>query len=1063
MNRYKIQNKLGEGAFSSVMLALDTTTNSKVAIKKMKKRHWKDSAANFEVEALSKMNHPNIVKLISSFREDYRSYLVFECMECNLLEYTQSDSKNSRLPNNMCGSEVFISNVTIQILRGLEHIHKLGYFHRDLKPENILLTVKDDGQLSIKVADFGLARSINNSVNIHENNQLALSKIFSGRPLTTYISTRWYRAPEVLLGSKFYSSSIDVWAVGTIVAELALKHPLFPGMNQVDQLRRIFSLIPLVSEVSNNSNNTSINPNGWNEGLNAAISLKIPLPTRNSSNLSNDSPAQKTLKNALSGINQSIAEFIEYVLVLNPKYRPNSAMSLAKAEKIFLNRSEPYITSLPSDNKAATDNSAGAEYNASNYTNTSPSQKDSKNIKTFNRASTTKPINKESPKLFQKKSILLSFPADKAQDTEAEDRKVPELLKKLRNKSNTESISRSDAPKEKYTHSRGYFRTGLTQNNFRTSYEKSYAPKKHKLVKNLTTSSVKEHDSTRELTLKFDDYFDFSGKLNESTLNFDTSKKAEDFIEPSCFDSNISDFFTIKESTDFLNYGNIDLLSTISDVDRITKKKDELESFSNVSRTTASKKIIPNKEKTPSTDITPETKPVSIPSKKSSAGVKDRQESNSTKKTSNKLSALKNIISNSKKSFKNSSKSFFDHQNRPNAGHKNFEEANYTSSMCSSSTDSNTTESSPFLNNATLNHASKNVNTTEDPIKMPLSPQGTDGLSTPISRSPVIFNDLNRTLVNKEKYSGLKKNSFLDSMDVNTLIRDTKLKENEDVFNPKSIKRNFKYNSVQIARNDSKNPELSGDYGFDPNDKNIVENFKFEDILTVEMKKSSSNSSRSSKFSSKAMFSPLFNKSKLKKSKSFISVGMRNNDTQSSFSRMSIAEDSCDYEFTKRKSLNRTISVHNSPKKSLKSPEFLRGLIRLNKKNQSYEKSKNRNVEISFESSPTINSSDIKKLNIVLPIDQINEIKPKKTVFSNEKIKEFKTNDDDIPKPTMLDYYKKKPSNLFNVGQKNDSEIDFTFDMFAKNFESKLDLDFSISFINSPIPKPISFGELNKK
>ncbi|OMJ26958.1 Cyclin-dependent kinase F-3 [Smittium culicis] len=1063
MNRYKIQNKLGEGAFSSVMLALDTTTNSKVAIKKMKKRHWKDSAANFEVEALSKMNHPNIVKLISSFREDYRSYLVFECMECNLLEYTQSNSNKNTLPSNMCGSELFILNVSVQILRGLDHIHKLGYFHRDLKPENILLTVNDDGQLSIKVADFGLARSINNSVNIHEHNQLALSKIFSGRPLTTYISTRWYRAPEVLLGSKFYSSSIDVWAVGTIVAELALKHPLFPGMNQVDQLRRIFSLIPLVSEVTNNSNNTGINPIGWNEGLNAAISLKIPLPTKQSSNLTYDTPTQKTLKNALSGINHNIAEFIEYLLVLNPKYRPNSAMSLAKAEKNLLNHSEPYITSLPSENKTTTDNSAGAEYNSSSCTHTSPTQEDSKNINAFNRTSTTNPIYKESPKLFQKKSILLSFPADKAQDTEDEDKKAPELLKKLRNKSNTESISRSDAPKDKYSHSRGYFRTGINQKNFRTSYEKSYAPKKHKLAKNFTPSPVKELDSTKELSLKFDDYFDFSDNLYESTLKFDTSKKVEDFIDHKYFDNNISDFFTTKESTDFLNYRNVDLLSTYFNDENMIKTKDELESFSNVSKTTVSKKIITNKGKNLSNNITPEMKPVNIPAKKSPSGMKDRQESNSTKKTSNKLLALKNIISNSKKTFKTSSKSFFDHQNKPNAVHKNFEGANYTSSVCSSSTDSNNTESSPQLYNSTLDHASKNVSATMGSIKMPLSPKGTDGLSTPISRSPAIFNDLNRTLVNKDKYSGIKKSSFLENMDANILIRDTKLKENEDDFKTKSSKRNFKYKSVQIVRNDSKNPELSGDYGFDQNDTNLVENFQFEDILTVEMKKSSSNSSRSSKFSSKAIFSPLFNNSKLKKSKSFISVSMRNSDTQSSFSRLSNAEDTCDYEYTERNSINRTISVRHSPKKSLKSPEFLRGLIRLNKKNQSSEKSKNRNIENPLESSPTINSSDIKKLNIILPIDHVNETKPKKEVFSNKKINDFETNDDNIPEPIKLDYYKKKSSNLFNISQKKDSENDFSFGMFAKNFESKLDLDFSISFINNSMPKPISFGELNKE
>ena len=95
---------------------------------------------------------------------------------------------------------------------GLAYMHKHGFFHRDLKPENLL--VKGD---SVKIADFGLAREIR-----------------SRPPFTDYVSTRWYRAPEILLRSTNYNSPVDMFACGAIMAELYLLRPLFPGNNETD-------------------------------------------------------------------------------------------------------------------------------------------------------------------------------------------------------------------------------------------------------------------------------------------------------------------------------------------------------------------------------------------------------------------------------------------------------------------------------------------------------------------------------------------------------------------------------------------------------------------------------------------------------------------------------------------------------------------------------------------------------------------------------------------------------------------------------------------------------------
>lgn len=138
-----------------------------------------------------------------------------------------------------------VSSIFCQIVSGLNHIHDKGYFHRDMKPENVLVTTTGHFEYTsvspiappnapkeldvvaiIKLADFGLARETK-----------------SKPPYTEYVSTRWYRAPEVLLMSRDYSNPVDMWAFGTIMAELVNLRPLFPGSDQIDQLARICEIL----------------------------------------------------------------------------------------------------------------------------------------------------------------------------------------------------------------------------------------------------------------------------------------------------------------------------------------------------------------------------------------------------------------------------------------------------------------------------------------------------------------------------------------------------------------------------------------------------------------------------------------------------------------------------------------------------------------------------------------------------------------------------------------------------------------------------------------------------
>ncbi|XP_010527274.1 PREDICTED: serine/threonine-protein kinase MHK-like [Tarenaya hassleriana] len=211
MERYKVLEELGDGACGSVYKAFNMETYEVVAVKKMKRKfyYWEECMNLREVKALRKLNHPNVIKLKEVVRENNELFFIFECMEHNLYQITKE--RETPFPEGEIRS--FMS----QMLQGLAHMHKNGYFHRDLKPENLLVT--ND---ILKIADFGLAR-----------------EVASLPPYTEYVSTRWYRAPEVLLQSSSYTPAVDMWAVGAILAELFMLSPIFPGESEMDQLYKI--------------------------------------------------------------------------------------------------------------------------------------------------------------------------------------------------------------------------------------------------------------------------------------------------------------------------------------------------------------------------------------------------------------------------------------------------------------------------------------------------------------------------------------------------------------------------------------------------------------------------------------------------------------------------------------------------------------------------------------------------------------------------------------------------------------------------------------------------------
>jgi len=247
LRRYKMINLVGDGTYGLVYLAYNQETREKVAIKTMKRKYhsWSEVMDLREVKSLKKLNHPNVVKLKEVIRENNRLYFVFEYIKGDLLGLMRET------PDLF--SEASVRTIIFQILQALSYMHRNGFFHRDLKPENILCSSPE----LVKIADFGLAREIRSSP-----------------PYTDYVSTRWYRAPEVLLRSTNYSSPIDVWAVGCIMAELYTRRPLFPGNSEIDQIYKVCSVLGTPSN------------SDWAQGHHLAQQMSFKFPAFASTHLS---------------------------------------------------------------------------------------------------------------------------------------------------------------------------------------------------------------------------------------------------------------------------------------------------------------------------------------------------------------------------------------------------------------------------------------------------------------------------------------------------------------------------------------------------------------------------------------------------------------------------------------------------------------------------------------------------------------------------------------------------------------------------------------------------------
>ncbi|XP_047305086.1 homeodomain-interacting protein kinase 1 isoform X8 [Homo sapiens] len=217
-NSYEVLEFLGRGTFGQVAKCWKRSTKEIVAIKILKNHPSYARQGQIEVSILSRLSSENadeynFVRSYECFQHKNHTCLVFEMLEQNLYDFLKQN-KFSPLPLK------YIRPILQQVATALMKLKSLGLIHADLKPENIMLVDPVRQPYRVKVIDFGSASHVSKAV------------------CSTYLQSRYYRAPEIILGLPF-CEAIDMWSLGCVIAELFLGWPLYPGASEYDQIRYI--------------------------------------------------------------------------------------------------------------------------------------------------------------------------------------------------------------------------------------------------------------------------------------------------------------------------------------------------------------------------------------------------------------------------------------------------------------------------------------------------------------------------------------------------------------------------------------------------------------------------------------------------------------------------------------------------------------------------------------------------------------------------------------------------------------------------------------------------------
>jgi glycogen synthase kinase 3 beta len=225
---YESERILGSGSFGVVFKARVAETGEVVAIKKV---FQDERYKNRELDIMKELRHPNVVDLKTAFytKEEkkgeegtYLNVVMGYCSDTVWQVLKHYNKQKQQVPN------VLVMLFSYQLCRACAYIHALGIAHRDIKPQNLLV----DGQTtSLKLCDFGSAK-----------------RFVKGEPNVAYICSRYYRAPELILGATEYTTAVDLWSSACVTAELILGQPLFLGQSNVDQLVEIVKILGTPSQ-----------------------------------------------------------------------------------------------------------------------------------------------------------------------------------------------------------------------------------------------------------------------------------------------------------------------------------------------------------------------------------------------------------------------------------------------------------------------------------------------------------------------------------------------------------------------------------------------------------------------------------------------------------------------------------------------------------------------------------------------------------------------------------------------------------------------------------------------
>ncbi|BGP48688.1 mitogen activated protein kinase 2 [Rhodotorula kratochvilovae] len=234
---YEFVKELGQGAYGVVCSARNKLSGDTVAIKKVTKVFQKKILTKRALRELKLLHHFRGHKNITCLYDldlvdpvNFDSvYLYEECMEADLHAIIRSGQPLS---------DAHFQSFIYQTLCGLKYIHSAHVLHRDLKPGNLLV----NADCELKICDFGLARGFDQAAADGQNSQQGF--------MTEYVATRWYRAPEIMLSFANYTTAIDIWSVGCVLAELLGGRPIFKGKDYIDQLNIVLHFLGTPSDAT---------------------------------------------------------------------------------------------------------------------------------------------------------------------------------------------------------------------------------------------------------------------------------------------------------------------------------------------------------------------------------------------------------------------------------------------------------------------------------------------------------------------------------------------------------------------------------------------------------------------------------------------------------------------------------------------------------------------------------------------------------------------------------------------------------------------------------------------